>query len=100
MSCMETHMETSVEQGHVGRGQAEGSKATQFRQGHPGRKKGSGRKGHKPSRLLRDMRLVYERDESQDRTPGQKALRMLLKDSPKEFISQLGQLERAYSIGL
>ena len=53
---METIMETPAQtpMGPPGRGQAEGSKTTQFRPGHPGRQRG-GRRHRLPSQLLRDM---------------------------------------------
>jgi hypothetical protein len=89
-------METPVGSVRPGRGQAEGSKATQFAPGHAGRKRGAGRKRRQPSRLLCDMRKIYEQDESKDRTPGLKALRKLLQENPREFIAQLGTLEKAH----
>jgi hypothetical protein len=96
---METFMETAVENGApipTRRGKSEGSRKTQFRPGHPGRKGGGRVKEEGPSRLLRDYRRVYEQDESKDRTPGQKALRQLLKESPRDFLSQLSSLEKAH----
>src|SRR5437868_6976235 len=77
----------------------DGRAATQFKPGNPGprrNRKGEGRGRRKPPRLLADMRRVYEQDESKDRTPGQRTLRKLFKDSPKEFIAQLAGLEKAY----
>ena len=68
--------------------------------GNPGGKpKAGGEASPKPSRLLLDMRLVYEQDESKDKTPGQKALRELFKKNPQGFITQLGRLEQAHSAG-
>src|SRR5262245_58577838 len=96
---METIMGTPLETAGSGRGQAEGSKATQFQPGHPGRKRGAGLRPRQPLRLLRDMRRVYEQDESKDCTPGQKALRKLFQDNPKEFIGQLAGLEKAHRAG-
>jgi hypothetical protein len=49
----------------------------------------------RPSRLLRDMRMVYAQPERKDRTEGQWTLRKLLRESPKEFIQQLARLEAA-----
>ncbi len=55
-----------------------------------------GKKGRKkPSRLLRDMRLVYGQVEEKDH-PAQLPLRRLLKDDPKAFLSQLASLERSH----
>jgi hypothetical protein len=51
--------------------------------------------GGRPRRLLRHMRQVYAREERKDRTEGQKTLRELLRESPKEFIAQLARLEEA-----
>jgi fructose-1,6-bisphosphatase len=42
------------------------------------------------------MRLVYSQDASEDRTPGQKALRKLFEDSPMVFLSRLAGLEKAH----
>jgi hypothetical protein len=39
---------------------------------------------------------VYEQGEEQDKTQGQKTLRKLLTESPKEFLSQMTALERAH----
>jgi hypothetical protein len=54
------------------------------------------RRGSKPSRLLHDMRLVYAQPERKDRTEGQKTLRKLFQESPKDFIAQLARLEEAH----
>ncbi len=85
----------------VDTGNGAGSASTQFKPGHLGRK-GAKRgetgpaKGSKhPSRLLKDFRRVYEQGEEQDKTQGQKTLRKLLTESPKEFLSQMTALERA-----
>jgi hypothetical protein len=43
------------------------------------------------------MRLVYAQEECKDRTEGQRTLRKLLKESPKEFIQQLAKLEEAHA---
>src|SRR5262249_21381520 len=59
---------------------------------HTGGKKGARR----PSRLLRDLRAVYEQDKEKDSSPGQRALRQLFEENPKEFINQLRQAEREY----
>ena len=64
--------------------------------GHRGGKKGA----KKPSKLLRDMRWVYEHvDESQDVTQGRKICRGLLKDDPQKFVSQLQAMEREHRSG-
>src|SRR5262245_19157353 len=43
------------------------------------------------------MRLVYSQEERKDRTQGQRTLRKLLEESPKEFIAQLARLEEAHA---
>lgn len=65
--------------------------------GNPGGQFKSGARRRKPSNLLRDMQLVYNQPEGKDRTAGQKALRKLFNDSPKTFLTQMSQLERAFS---
>src|SRR5688572_17161344 len=50
----------------------------------------------KPSPLLRDMRAVYEQDESKDRGPAQKALRKMFQENTDKFIARLGRLEQAF----
>src|SRR4051794_25931801 len=58
-------------------------------------------KGRKPlPAVLKDMRAVYAQAESQDRTPGQKLCRTLLKDNPKGFLTMLGRLEQAHRAGV
>jgi hypothetical protein len=42
------------------------------------------------------MRLVYEQAKEKDGTPGQKVLRQLFEESPRDFINQLRQAEREY----
>jgi hypothetical protein len=59
---------------------------------HTGGKKGARR----PSRLLRDLRAVYEQPKEMDRTPGQRALRKLFDESPEQFIRQLAAAEREF----
>jgi hypothetical protein len=54
-----------------------------------------GDRGPPVPRLLRDMRRVYEQDESKDRGP-QKALRKLLNDKPNSFLVQMAGLEKAH----
>ena len=57
---------------------------------HRGGKKGA----RKPSQLLKDMRKVYRSpDDDPKQTPGQAALRKMLKESPEQFMTQLGRLE-------
>jgi hypothetical protein len=58
-----------------------------------------GRKLRQPSRLLKDMRWVYEHAEEDDKTPGQKMCRKLMNDNPKEFLTQLTGLEKAHRTG-
>jgi hypothetical protein len=41
------------------------------------------------------MRRVYEQVEAEDRTPGQKLCRQLLRENPKGFLAQLAGLEKA-----
>jgi hypothetical protein len=63
----------------------------------PRRRHTGGTKGaKKPPRVLKDMRQVYSKDESLDRTGGQKALRRMLNENPKEFLQQLARLEAAF----
>jgi len=92
----ETRMENTNGSMETGRGKAAGSRVTQFQPGHAGKKNGVKRKGYQLSRLLRDMRAVYEQDESKDRTPGQVLCRKVLKEQPAEFIRQLSGLEKAH----
>jgi hypothetical protein len=88
-------METLIGSENPSRGQAEGSKTTQFKPGHPGRQPG-GRKRRPPSQLLRDMRFVCAQDELKDRTPGQKLCRQILKDDPSWFFTQFAKLESSH----
>lgn len=50
----------------------------------------------KPSRLLMDMRKVYEQEKEEDRTPGQRVLRGMLEKDPEKFIGRLGTMEAAH----
>lgn len=63
------------------------------------RGKGSKRGRRNPSKLLQDMRFVYGNEEGRDKTPGQRAVRTMLKEDPKGFINQLGSLEKAHRSG-
>lgn len=51
------------------------------------------------SQLLDDYRHVYQNDASQDRTPGQKALRVLFEKDAGKFIGQFTKLEEAALAG-
>src|SRR4051794_1750748 len=77
-----------------------GKEATQFGPGNSSargvKRKGQGAGQKKPPRLLADMRQVYNHPGGDGGTPGQKMLRKLFEDNPKEFVGQLAQLERAY----
>jgi hypothetical protein len=95
-------MGNRVEEMRVGTGNAPGSVATRFQPGHSGRKNSGTNKdavqkpsSRKPS-LLHVMRLVFERNETKDRTPGQKALRRVLNENPKYFLGQLVKLEQLF----
>ena len=46
------------------------------------------------------MRRVYDQDALHDRTQGQRALRKLFEENPKEFIAQLARLERSHQAGI
>src|SRR5262245_9823142 len=46
--------------------------------------------------MLRDMRFVYSNVETEGETPGQKAYRQFLKESPSQFLNQRERLERDY----
>jgi hypothetical protein len=47
------------------------------------------------SRLLRDMRLVYERGEEDWKTEGQKALGKWFRSKPAEYLNRMAAWERA-----
>jgi len=47
----------------------------------------------KPGKLLRDYRWVYTHDARQDKTPGRKVLRKLMRDNGPRFMDQMGKLE-------
>src|SRR5437773_6055178 len=53
-------------------------------------------KKRKSPRVLRDMRAVYEQDESKDRGPAQKALRKMFNENFDGFLARLGRLEQAH----
>jgi len=75
----------------------EGSQVPEPRPKRKGRYVGGKRGAKKPSKLLRDMRLVISQEEVKDRGPQQVVLRTLLKDDPKGFVAQLAGLERAHA---
>jgi len=50
-----------------------------------------GRRG--PSRLLRDLRHVYTKDETEDRTRAQATLRKIYKEDPAGFMDRLQRAE-------
>jgi hypothetical protein len=86
----------------VGTGNGAGSGASRFKAGHPGRRGAKpGETGPAPgtrvaSRLLRDMRWVYDHEAAEDLTPGQKMCRKVMEDNPREFLAQLARLEAAH----
>ena len=86
----------------VGRGHGSGSYATRFRPGHPGRKGAKrGETGPPPGQpmpngLLRALRAVMARPESEDRTPFQTALRGLLQTDPLALIKLVSKAEADY----
>ena len=53
-------------------------------------------KKRKPNRALRDMRAVYEQDESKDRGPAQKQLRKMFKEDIGRFVARMDRLEHAH----
>src|SRR5262245_5339618 len=64
------------------------------------RKEGRRRRTQAP-KLLVDMRKVYlsrDEDGDEDCPAGEKALRNLLKERPREFLSQMAGLERTLSL--
>jgi hypothetical protein len=64
----------------------------------PNEVKPSGRPKKKlATSVLADMRKVYRKPEGSERTEGQRALRKLLKENPKEFVQQLVRLEEAHA---
>lgn len=81
--------------------------------GNPNLKKGvrpphlEGKRTGKPSttkvpraaNLLREMRAVFTRPATKDVTQGQKIVRRLLEESPREFLRHLARLEEAYGKG-
>ena len=69
--------------------------------GRPKPKGGSekGRKIRRASRVLRDLRHVYEKPEAGDKTDGQKTLRKLFKERPGEFVAMLQRAEAAHASG-
>ena len=105
-NVMETPMESSEVAPRPGRGQAPGSKRTQFRSGdeHPKRRPPSPEsaeagEGVVSVDLLSDARWVYSRSLSEDKTPGQKAMRALLKKNPERFFAQMMRLEEEARAG-
>lgn len=82
----------------VGKGQAEGSKATQFRPGQSGNPGGKPKedRDHVPD-LLKAMRWVTTRPESKDRTQLQKECRAWLKEDRSRFLSRMADLEKAFA---
>lgn len=76
------------------RGLSAGSALTRFKPGHPGTVKGKKRNPEQASRLLGEMRRAFKNPRFVGRTPGQIAIKKLLDEHPKEFITQLIRLER------
>ena len=58
-----------------------------------------GRHIRMPSRLLKDMRLVYSQEKEKD-LARHAPLRQMLENETEKFVGQLGQLERAHRSGL
>lgn len=72
------------------------NEATRFKPGNQRARKGDHRNRKKPPQLLADMRAVYSQAKEKDKKGGQENCRKLLNENPKEFLSQLRQLEQAW----
>lgn len=77
--------------------QGGGRKPGTFKKGDARINRSAGPKGKdgRAARFLRDMRHVYSRPESADRTEGQRNCRQWLKDDRKAFMAKLADLEKA-----
>ena len=88
---MEREMESAEEPVVVGESRA----------AEPPKRGGSkkGRKVRQPTRLLRDLRHVYEKGGETDATPGQRTLRKMFEDRPGEFVAMLQRAEASHRAG-